>query len=268
MALRPEDRFASPRDLADGIERWGAERDVIERTFNAQEIFVNNVAHDLRTPLTVIVGYGEELHRRAKKEGLEAFIPDLKLIVSRGNDLLELINDLLNVSRSIHGKSQELDLAEFDIARMLQGCLEGIEYWAKKYGNSVELECPEQIGSMRADPRRVRRTLMSCLTNACKFTKDGTIALSAARERSNDRDWVVFRVADSGSGMYPDQLQRIKDMIKDPRRLTGLGMGLTVSLLYCRLMGGDIDVASKPGKGSVFTIRLPARVAYESEVTG
>src|SRR5262249_13329400 len=114
-------------ELAQKNEELLAAKEATDLAMKQQEIFLNNVAHDLRTPLTVVIGYSEDLLRRAKKKGYDALIPDLKLIVSRGNDLLELINDLLQLSRAMNDKAIELNVKPFAIAAVLQSRMEGIE---------------------------------------------------------------------------------------------------------------------------------------------
>ena len=101
---------AATAELQKKMEELQAAKEATDQAMKQQEIFLSNVAHDLRTPLTIVIGYSEDLLRRAKKKGQDAFIPDLKLIVNRGKDLLELINDLLNLSKAMNDKGVELDL--------------------------------------------------------------------------------------------------------------------------------------------------------------
>ncbi len=195
-------------ELQDKMEELAAAKDATDAAMKAQETLLSNVAHDLRTPLTIVMGFSEDLLRKAKKKGQDAFIPDLRLIVNKGKDLLELINDLLNLSKAMNDKGVEIDLATFDVAQMIQGRMEGIGTVAQKYGNTIEFRPAEDLGAMTADAAKVWRVLMNLLTNACKFTKDGTITLEAAREPADDGTWIVFRVRDTGMGMGPEQRAR------------------------------------------------------------
>ncbi len=232
----------------------------------SQEIFLSNVAHDLRTPLTIVIGYSEDLLRKATKLGQDAFVPDLRLVVNRGKELLELINDLLNMSRAMNGRELELDLKNFEVAAMLRQRMEGIEHLGKQYRNTVTLECSESLGTMCSDEARVWRILMNLLTNACKFTKKGHVTLSACREGSDERgrDGFVFRVRDTGMGMSPEQLASLFDRFAQVHAHSalqgggGVGLGLSICMLYCRTLGGAITVESLPGQGSTFTVRLPS----------
>ena len=125
-------------ELEQKNEELQGAKEATDQAMKQQEIFLSNVAHDLRTPLTIVIGYSEDLLRRAKKLGQDVFISDLRLIVNRGKDLLELINDLLNLSKAMNDKGIELDLEEFDVEEMVRGRMEGISTIAQKYGNTIE----------------------------------------------------------------------------------------------------------------------------------
>jgi PAS domain S-box-containing protein len=240
-------------------------KEATEQAMKQQEIFLSNVAHDLRTPLTIVIGYSEDLLRRAKKQGHTAFIPDLRLIVNRGKDLLELINDLLNLSKAISDKGIELEIEPFDIEEMVRGRMEGIGTIAQKYGNTIEFHAEPGLGRMIADKAKVWRVLMNLLSNACKFTKDGTITTTAGRIREGNGERIVFRVADTGIGMGHEKQSRLFNRFSQVhatsgKLLDGVGLGLSICMVYCKAMGGQIVVASEEGRGSTFTVTLPAEV--------
>jgi CheY-like chemotaxis protein len=139
-----------------------------------------------------------------------------------------------------------------------------IEPLAQKNANRLEVYCPPDVGTMRADLTKVRQSLFNLLSNACKFTESGTIRLEVARTE-RDGYWITFRVSDTGIGMTPDHLGKLFQPFTqvDPsatRRFGGTGLGLAITRHFCEAMGGDISVESKPGVGSTFTIRLPAAV--------
>jgi PAS domain S-box-containing protein len=252
-------------ELEQKNEELHSAKDATEQAMRQQEIFLSNVAHDLRTPLTIVIGYSEDLLRKAKRKGMDAFVPDLKLIVNRGKDLLELINDLLNLSKSMNDKGIELEQEEFDVADLVTARMEGIGAIARKYGNQVEFHPEESLGTMVGDRAKVWRILMNLLTNACKFTKDGTITL-AARRLAGEVDQIELKVSDNGIGMTPEKQKRLFDrfsQVHSTRGKTqeGVGLGLSICLLYCRAMGGRISVESEEGRGSTFTVLLPTRPA-------
>jgi CheY-like chemotaxis protein len=137
---------------------------------------------------------------------------------------------------------------------------------AEKNGNRIVLECPGDIGTVWADPTRVRQALLNLASNASKFTERGTITVTVDRRRDGDREWITMRVADTGIGMTAEQTARLfQDFTQadasTTRRYGGTGLGLAISRRFCRMMGGDITVESSAGQGSTFTIRLPADTA-------
>jgi PAS domain S-box-containing protein len=248
-------------------------KEATEQAMRQQEIFLSNVAHDLRTPLTIVIGYSEDLLRRAKKQGNDAFIPDLRLIVNRGKELLELINDLLNLSKAMNDKGIELDIEEFDVEEMVRGHMEGIGTIAQKYGNTIEFRPEPGLGVMIADKVKVWRLLMNLLSNACKFTKDGTIATTAARMRDVDGDRIVFRVVDNGIGMSREMQARLFNRFSQVHASSGklqagVGLGLSICMVYCKAMGGQIVVESEEGRGSTFTVTLPAEIRPSVPASG
>ena len=160
----------------------------------------------------------------------------------------------------------ELYLESFDVAGLVRDIAAVIQPLAAKNANRLDVRCPPETGTMRADLTKVRQALFNLLSNACKFTERGTISLTVAREAVDGRDWMVFAVGDTGIGMTPEQVSRLFEAFSQAdaattRRYGGTGLGLALSRRLCRMMGGDVTVESVAGRGSTFTIRLPAEVA-------
>src|SRR5262249_20187081 len=137
-------------------------------------------------------------------------------------------------------------------------------------GNELAFEAAGELGRMRADEKRVRQILLNLLSNACKFTDKGHITLQAARDQSEGGDWVVFTVSDTGIGMSGEQMQKLFQPFyqvdsSTTRKRGGTGLGLAITRNCCELMGGAVRVDSEPGKGSTFTVRLPAAVTPRKE---
>jgi signal transduction histidine kinase/CheY-like chemotaxis protein len=231
----------------------------------AKSHFLANMSHELRTPLNAIIGYSEMLQEEAQDSGQESFIPDLKKINRSGRHLLELINDVLDLSKIEAGK-MELYLETFDIPNLLEDVSTTVQLLVQKNSNVLEVRCPANLGAMRADMTKVRQSLFNLLSNASKFTKNGAITLEAAREISAMKgDWIVFRVSDTGIGMTPEQQDRVFEAFSQAdastaRDFGGTGLGLTITKTFCRMMGGDVALTSEPGKGTTFIIRLPTEV--------
>jgi len=223
------------------------------------------MSHELRTPLNAIIGYSEMLQEEAQDSGQESFIPDLKKINRSGRHLLELINDVLDLSKIEAGK-MELYLETFDIPNLLEDVSTTVQLLVQKNSNALEVRCPANLGAMRADMTKVRQSLFNLLSNASKFTKNGKITLEAAREISPTKgDWIVFRVSDTGIGMTPEQQDHVFEAFSQAdastaRDFGGTGLGLTITKTFCRMMGGDVALTSEPGKGTTFIIRLPTEV--------
>jgi len=226
--------------------------------------FLANMSHELRTPLNAIIGYSEMLQEDAADLGAERFVADLQKIHASGRHLLELINAVLDLSKIEAGK-MDLYLETVDIASLVRDIGAVIKPLAEKNTNRLNLEFDETIGTMHADLTKVRQSLFNLLSNACKFTERGTVALAVARERDDAGEWVTFTVSDTGIGMTPEQMARLFEEFSQAeastaRKYGGTGLGLALSRRLCRMMGGDITMASVPGEGSTFTMRLPAAV--------
>jgi PAS domain S-box-containing protein len=230
----------------------------------AKSAFLANMSHELRTPLNAIIGYSELLQELSQRGLLEDPTPDLEKINWAGTHLLALINDVLDISKIEAGKMQ-LHLESFPVALLLPEVMSTIEPLANKNGNRLVVEAGPDLGTMHADLTRVRQCLFNLLSNACKFTRAGTIVLKADRTRAAGRDWLVYRVQDTGIGMTPDQVGRLFEAFTQAdasttRKYGGTGLGLVITRKLCEMMDGEISVESCPGQGTTFTLRLPATV--------
>jgi two-component system sensor histidine kinase/response regulator len=226
--------------------------------------FLANMSHELRTPLNAIIGYSELLQVLATRKGQPDSLPDLAKINQAGKHLLTLINDILDLSKIEAGKML-LCLENFAVAQLVQDIMVIVQPLAAKNANTLNVHLGDEVGVMYADVTRIRQCLLNVLSNACKFTKNGTIHFSAFREQEANREWMVFRIQDTGIGMTAEQLARLFQSFTqaDPtttRRFGGTGLGLTITRKFCEMMGGNIAVESTPDVGSTFSIRVPARL--------
>ena len=239
-----------------------AARREAEAANSAKSQFLASMSHELRTPLNAILGYAEMLKEDAQAGGQDGMVPDLEKIHAAGKHLLSLINDVLDLSKIEAGRMQ-LYLETFDLPATVRDVVSTVRPLVEKNGNRLELHCDEALGSMYADATRVRQVLFNLLSNAAKFTTGGTITLDVASEPAGEH--VVFRVSDTGIGMTPEQLERLFEAFSQAdaqtaSRYGGTGLGLAISKRFCEMMGGDIRVASQPGVGTTFTVRLPVAV--------
>ena len=234
--------------------------------------FLANMSHELRTPMNAIIGVSEMMLEDARDLGQADQIEPLERILRAGRHLLALINEILDLSKIEAGK-MELELESFPVEPLVRDVAATVAPTAEKNGNQVEVCCAADLGTMRADQTRIRQALLNLTANAVKFTERGVVTISAARESGDGREWVVFRIADTGIGMTPEQMGRLfQDFTQadssTTRKYGGTGLGLAISRRFCRMMGGDITVESAPGRGSTFSVRLPAVVENAVVATG
>jgi signal transduction histidine kinase/ActR/RegA family two-component response regulator len=233
--------------------------------------FLANVSHELRTPLNAIIGLTELLCDNAARFGTEKAHEPLRRVLRAGRHLLNLINDVLDLSKIEAGR-MDLTLESVAIGPVIEEVLGTARQLAEQNNNALELDWPDGIGSVHADNMRLRQILLNLLSNACKFTKGGVVQLRIARAEESGRHWVDFAIADSGIGMTEEQLGRLFQEFSQAdasttRQYGGSGLGLVISRRLCRLMGGDITATSTPGEGSTFTVRLPTEDAPPLSVT-
>ncbi len=226
--------------------------------------FLANMSHELRTPLNAIIGVTEMLHEDAVDLKLDDQLEPLERVLRAAKHLLALINDILDLSKIEAGK-MDIHIESFAIAPLIEDVVQTIGTMATKNGNEVVVDCAADLGTMRADQTRIRQALLNLASNANKFTEKGTVTIGARRATEAGREWVTMAVTDTGIGLTPEQMGKLfQDFVQadasTTRKYGGTGLGLAISRRFCQMMGGDITVASEPGKGSTFTIRLPAEV--------
>jgi len=228
----------------------------------AKSAFLANMSHELRTPLNAIIGYSEILAEELHGDEQEEVVEDLGRIRSAGHQLLTLINDILDLSKIEAGK-MTLTLEQVDVAEMVAEVTATVHPLAPTNRNTLQVSCPPGIGTLYSDHAKVSQVLLNLLSNALKFTENGTVSLRVSRESGVDGEQLRFEITDTGIGISQEQLgQLFQDFTQadasTTRKYGGTGLGLAISRRFCRLMGGDIAVASVSGQGSTFIVILPA----------
>ena len=237
-------------------------RDAAEAASRAKSAFLANMSHELRTPLNAIIGYSELLEETAGDNGHSDYVTDLRKVQSAGRHLLSLINDVLDLSKIEAGR-MEISVEEFDVAAAVQELLGTFRPLAEDKHNQLSLQVDPAIGAMRSDLTKVRQVLFNLVSNANKFTENGTVVVGARRESPAGIDWIEFTVRDTGIGIAPGQAEHLFQDFRQAdasttRKYGGTGLGLAISRRYCQMLEGSIALASTPGEGSTFTVRLPA----------
>ena len=242
----------------DELERASA---AAERATRVKSEFLANMSHELRTPLNAIIGYSQLLQEDAEDTGQSDAIPDLKKIESAGNHLLGLINGVLDLSKIEAGR-MDVFYEPIDVGGLIGDVRSLIEPLAARNNNGLVVDCPAEIGTIVSDQTKLKQSLLNLLSNACKFTEQGTVSLTAERIGAGAEQQLRFTVADSGIGMTPAQLERLFEAFSQAdssttRRFGGTGLGLAITRSFARMLGGDVTVTSVAGRGSRFVLWLP-----------
>ncbi|MEG4235588.1 ATP-binding protein [Microcoleus sp. Pol11C3] len=258
-----------------------------EAANRSKSAFLANMSHELRTPLNAIINYSEMLQEDAQDSGSEDFLPDLERIQTAGKHLLDMISDILDISK-IEAGHVTLYLENFDVATMIEEVMTTAQPLVEKKGNALALKTKGELGTMYADQPKVRQILLNLLSNAAKFTEKGVITIGVERikieksrpaKQNKNKDFqsgsnytsqvLMFRVSDTGIGMTDEQLEQIfkpftQADASTTRKYGGTGLGLTISQRLCQILGGEISVESEDGKGSTFIVSLPERVVMQA----
>ena len=253
--------------INDISERKQAEKEIhsarktAEEANRAKSEFLANMSHELRTPMNAILGYSEMLIEEAEDLQQEDFIPDLKKINQAGSHLLALINDILDLSKVEAGR-MDVFAEDIDIGNLIDEVAATARPLMEKNNNRMEVVRDTYLGAAFQDLTKLRQSLFNLLSNAAKFTHEGTVTLNAARIQKDGQDWLSFAVRDTGIGIPADKLEAVFEEFTQAdgsttRDYGGTGLGLAISRRICQLLGGDITVQSQPGEGSTFTIEIP-----------
>lgn len=249
-------------ELGHLVDRLADARDAATEATVAKSRFLANMSHELRTPLNAIIGITEMLVEDAEDQTDRGALEPLERIGRAGRHLLQLINEILDLSKIEAGKL-ELNYEQVELALLIRDVVGEAESLAQKNNNKLLVECHIDLGVIRTDPTRLRQIVLNLLSNACKFTQNGTVSLDVSRIADGNDDRILIRVADTGIGMTEEQMGKLFQEFSQAdssttRKYGGTGLGLAISDRLCRLMSGSIKVESQPNVGTTFIVSLPA----------
>ena len=254
--------------LATLVEELRVTQRKAEIATRAKSEFLASMSHELRTPLNAIILYSELLQEEAKDRHADGSVPDLQRIQSAGKHLLDLINGILDLSKIEAGK-MGLELESFDVKAMIDELTDTVGPLVQKNRNALNVRCDADAGTMHGDLTKTRQILLNLLSNAGKFTSDGTVTIDVRRAALHGEDCVEFSVTDTGVGMSEEQTRKVFEPftqadVTTTRRYGGTGLGLAIVSRFCDLMGGTVSVESRLGAGSRFAVRLPVEMVDRS----
>jgi len=247
-------------------------KDVAEQANLSKSRFLANMSHELRTPLNAIIGYSEMLLEEAMDEaddrGLELDdierSTDIERILLSGKHLLDLINGVLDISKIEAGR-MTVFYETFNVVDLLEDIISTVYPMVEKNNNQLEMHCMQCDGQaieMHSDMTKVRQVLMNLLSNACKFTHDGSVSIYVDIHQENNEDFILFRIQDTGIGLDDDQKAKIFEPftqadVSTTRKYGGTGLGLAITKYFTQLLGGHVEVESALDEGSIFKVYFP-----------
>lgn len=243
-------------------------RDHALQASQTKSVFLANISHELRTPLNAIIGYSEMLLEDEELSKKDLIVKDLDKIRSSGRHLLELINQVLDLSKVEAGK-MDIFFEDIKISDLIDTVVDTIQPLVEKGQNKLQVNYMPDLGVVHTDFVKVRQILFNLLSNATKFTENGIITFEVKGTRVDNYDWIQFRISDTGIGIDPKYINNLFDPFSqaDPsttRKFGGTGLGLNITHHFCKILGGNISVTSQLNEGTTFTVQIPRQALVSS----
>lgn len=259
-AVLAERVHGTDRLMATMKEMEAAKREAVEANL-AKSSFLFNMNHELRTPLNHIIGYSDLLKEETADLHQAGLSADIEKINEAGKHLLGLVSQILDLSALETGQ-MEAQPSDFSVPELIAESIAEARNSAEENGNRLGFQVSPECTVLKTDRDKVRQILRHLLNNACRFTHNGKIDVDVTQEATSGFRQMVFTISDTGIGIEKDQMERVfrpfaQASAGSTKKYGGLGLGLAMSRLYSRLLGGDITLRSEPGKGTTVCLRLP-----------
>ena len=243
-----------------GEEALRLAKSVAEEANKTKSEFLTNMSHELRTPLNSVIGFSNIILRNTDSRLDEKEITYLERIQANGKHLLELINDILDLSK-VEAGSMDLEIVSINVGELIRDLIGQVESQVAQKPVNLAQVFPEKILEIQTDPGKLKQILLNMLSNAIKFTDEGEVSVEVVTDSATNRP-VSISVTDSGIGIPEDRIGHIFDEFEQvdsstQRKYGGTGLGLSISRALCELMGYTLDVESEIGEGSTFRISIP-----------
>ncbi|MGE3143453.1 MAG: sensor histidine kinase, partial [Hyphomonadaceae bacterium] len=239
-----------------------ADKTVATNTNRMKSALMANISYRLRTPLTAMIGYSELIEEELSDTARMQAGADLQRIRALAQQVLKLANEIFELS-NIDADKVELRPSAFSPAEIIVEITDNARAAAEVNETRIDVRIAADTGMAYTDEHRLRQCLANVIDNACKYTRQGVVSVTTGRARKHGRDWLTFKIADTGQGIAPENLARIFEPFAETGSEKGLGLAITQKLLT--LLGGDIFVSSELGQGSVFVMRVPAILPESAE---
>ena len=259
-AWRTANQAAKDRQLDAELKRAEA-----EEANRAKSEFLAVMTHELRTPLNAVIGYAEIIQEDLEADGRKELADDASRITGSARHLLGLIDQILNLS-SVDAGEQGLAPLDVDVRKLLEEAVHALQDEAREAGNRISLRVDPDAEWAYTDGGKLVVCAAAVLSNAVKFTNNGLIAVSAAREEIDGRNHLVISVSDTGVGIKAGDMDRVFKPFtqldgSSTRTKGGMGLGLSIAQRMANALGGEVSAVSEFGAGSTFTMRVPMRLA-------
>jgi len=260
MVSRLKETIHEKEEAKDDAEQQKLLRDQAVQANEAKSSFLANMSHELRTPLNAIIGYTEILTEELAETNAAFAVDDLDKIYRSASHLLAIICEILDLSKIEAGMMAKYETT-FDVHSLLKDLEVTVQPLIKQKNNSIIIECPEDIGYVHSDLTKLRQIILNLLSNACKFTQDGTITLRAEIFQHSE-EHIIFKVQDTGIGILPEEEKWLFEPFVQAdnsatRKYGGTGLGLAICRRMTEMLGGSVDVLSQYGQGSTFIVDIP-----------